>query len=78
MHHKVFDLGAFAINPELVILVSEKANGSQGLQETLLQFHRKPLRKPQRPDFDPLWEFTDWHQREVFKGNPRHTEFIAD
>lgn len=73
LHHKVFDLGAFTINPQLAILVSEKANGSQGLDETLLRFHGESLRKPQRPEFVPLGEFTDWHKEEVFKGRPRHT-----
>lgn len=73
LHHKVFDLGAFTINPELAILVSERANGSQGLEETLLRFHGESLRKPQRPDFVPHGKFTDWHLREVFKGRARHT-----
>jgi putative restriction endonuclease len=73
LHHRVFDLGAFTINSQLAILVSEKANGSRGLDETLLRFHGKNLRKPQRPEFLPQGEFTDWHRQEVFKGRPRHT-----
>ena len=61
LHHKIFDLGAFTINGQLMILVSEKVNGSQGLEETLLRFHGGSLRMPQRPEFVPLGEFTDWH-----------------
>jgi putative restriction endonuclease len=76
LHHRVFDLGAFTINSQLTILVSEKANGSRGLDETLLRFHGTTLRKPQRPEFVPQGEFTDWHRQEVFKGEPRHTDGI--
>lgn len=72
LHHKVFDLGAITITPQLSIVVSEKAIGSQGLQETLLRFHGGHLRKPQRPECVPHSDFTDWHQREVFKGRARH------
>lgn len=71
LHHKVFDLGVFTINRELVILVSEKANGSTGLEENLLRFHGGDLRAPQRPEFVPHGEFTEWHGKEVFKGKPR-------
>lgn len=73
LHHKVFDLGAITINSQRAILVSEMANGTQGFDETLLQFHGKNLREPQRPEFFPLGKFIAWHSREVFKGRPRHT-----
>lgn len=72
LHHKVFDLGAFTLNPQLVILVSEKANGSQGFVESLLRFHGQCLREPQRPEFMPQASFIDWHRIEVFKGRERH------
>lgn len=72
LHHKVFDLGAFTLDSGLQILVSEKANGSQQFEETLLRHHGERLRKPQRPEFLPHGKFTDWHRREVFKGKPRH------
>ncbi|QDU47382.1 hypothetical protein Mal52_59110 [Symmachiella dynata] len=71
LHHKVFDLGAFTINRELMIVVSERANGSTGLEENLLRFHGSDLRAPQRPEFVPRGEFTEWHGKEVFKGRPR-------
>ncbi len=72
LHHKVFDLGAFTLDSELTILVSEKANGSQQFEESLLRFHGANLRQPQRPECRPHEKFTDWHQREVFKGKTRH------
>jgi putative restriction endonuclease len=39
LHHRVFDLGAFTINSQLTILVSEKANGS-GFSQEFLRRHR--------------------------------------
>lgn len=74
MHHRVFDLGAFTVSPQMSILISEKANGTTGFDETLLQFHGANLRKPQRPEFVPHEIFVTWHQREVFKGRARHTD----
>lgn len=72
LHHKIFGLGAFTLDSGLTILVSEKANGAQQFEEALLRFHGENLRKPQRPEFVPHGRFTDWHRREVFKGQPRY------
>ncbi len=74
LHHKVFDLGAFTVSPRLQVLVSEKANGSDGLQETLLRFHGASLREPQRPDAVPNVQYLKWHEREVFRGRPRYAQ----
>lgn len=76
LHHRIFDLGAFTLNPQLVILVSDKVNGSTGLDETLLRFHGHCLQKPQRPEFVPEWHYIDWHRREVFKGRERQLPVI--
>ena len=72
MHHKTFDLGAFTVNPELTILVSEQVHGSDGVEETLMRFHGHPIRPPQRQEHRPGDEYLDWHEREVFKGKARH------
>jgi putative restriction endonuclease len=71
MHHKTFDLGAFTVT-DGVLLVSDLMNGTSGFQETLLAFHGKPVRQPQRPDWTPEPHHLAWHGREVFKGEARH------
>lgn len=45
MHHKLFDLGAFAVSDELSLHVSQRANGTTGLSEWLMFFHGRALRK---------------------------------
>jgi putative restriction endonuclease len=69
--HKTFDLGAFTLADGLMI-VSDLVNGSAGLQETLLAYHGKPVRPPQRPEWAPEPEHLEWHGREAFKGEARH------
>jgi putative restriction endonuclease len=72
LHHKVFDLGAFTLSAEGVLLVSDQAHGSAGFEEALLRHHGKGVRAPQRPELKPEAAFLDWHGREVFKGAARH------
>ena len=71
LHHKVFDLGAFTVAGELV-LVSDQANGTSGFAESLMAHHGKPLRPPQHPDWKPEPKHLEWHGNEVFKGDARH------
>lgn len=71
LHHKLFDRGAFSLSQNLEILVSDKANGSYGFKEWLLDFHGRKIHYPQRQTFYPLGEFTKWHTMEVFKGYSR-------
>jgi putative restriction endonuclease len=71
LHHKIFDLGAFTVNDEGVLLVSDQANGSTGFQEMLLGYHGKAIRPPQRQEWKPEVDFLDWHKNEVFKGEAR-------
>jgi putative restriction endonuclease len=71
MHHKTFDLGAFTV-ADGILLVSDLANGTAGFEESLLRYHGKPVRTPQRPEWTPEMGNLDWHGREVFKGEARH------
>jgi putative restriction endonuclease len=71
LHHKTLDLGAFTLDKDGVLLVSEQANGSAGFQEALLRHHGHKARPPQRADHRPAPDFLDWHAREVFKGAAR-------
>jgi putative restriction endonuclease len=71
LHHKAFDLGAFTIHADRVLLVSEQAHGQRGLDEWLLKFHGRPIRPPQRAAYLPGERYLAWHEREVFKRPPR-------
>jgi len=72
LHHKTFDLGAFTVNRDGVLFVSEQAHGTEGFHETLLRHHGRPIRAPQRPEWKPDPSYAAWHGREVFKGLARH------
>jgi putative restriction endonuclease len=74
LHHKIFDLGAFTLNDQGVLLVSDQANGSAGFQESLLRHHGQKVRPPQRPEWKPASDYLGWHGREVFKGIARHLD----
>lgn len=68
LHHKLLDRGAIGIARDHTILVSDKANGTGGFEEWVLNFDGQPLRQPRQTVYTPQTEFTDWHIREVFKG----------
>src|ERR1043165_4538431 len=53
LHHKTFDLGAFTVNHEGLLLVSDQANGTEGFQEALMSRHGKTVRSPQRQEWKP-------------------------
>lgn len=72
LHHKTFDLGAFTVNADGVVVISDQANGTTGFQDALLRHHGSQIRTPQRPEWQPAPEHLHWHGREVFKGQPRH------
>ena len=72
MHHKAFDLGAFTIRPDGILLVSDQVNGTTGMQDHLLAFHGRLIRRPQKPKWAPLVQHIAWHFREVFRGDARH------
>lgn len=71
LHHKLFDNGAFTLDRNHVLLVSEMAIGSTGFDEWLMRFHGKPIREPVRQSFVLKNEFVHWHAKEVFKGSTR-------
>lgn len=69
LHHKLFDRGAFTLSTNREILVSDDANGTSGYQEWLKRFHGKKIHDPQRMTYLPNEDFTNWHFKEVFKGD---------
>ncbi len=72
LHHKLFDLGAFTVAPDLTVLVSEMVNGPLSAENAILRFHGSKLRPPQRPEHHPEPEHLGWHRHEVFRGRERH------
>jgi putative restriction endonuclease len=71
LHHKLFDRGAFTLSDDMKIMVSDRANGSKGFKEWLMDFHGKTIKYPQRTTYVPHLDFTTWHVREVFQGKFR-------
>lgn len=57
LHHKLFDRGAFTLSNNLELLVSDKANGTQGFHESLMQHHGKIINHPQRNVYMPQLDF---------------------
>lgn len=68
LHHKLFDLGAFTLEPgDLRIVFSRHAiAGSKGLSGEL-KHHGQPLLRPQSPDLLPGPGFIAWNRSNVFK-----------
>ncbi len=71
MHHHLFDRGAFTLDEERRILVSEEVRGGMGARQWLLDFHGHNVHAPQRPEYSPAQEHCSWHNREVFRKPPR-------
>jgi putative restriction endonuclease len=72
MHHKMLDRGAVTVREDYAVVVSEQVHGSSGFEEWLLDFHGRPLRRPQRAEYLPAAEHMRWHWKEVFRGPRRH------
>lgn len=72
LHHKIFDLGAFAILPETYQMVfSQHLNGSGEPASRMLAYHGASLILPQSRDYLPHLEFLEWHKEQVFKNPAR-------
>jgi putative restriction endonuclease len=66
LHHKLFDRGAFTLDASGLIVISERAYGSDGFDEHLGQYHQKSPLRPVRESYRPNAEFTNWHMQQVF------------
>jgi putative restriction endonuclease len=71
LHHKLFDIGAFTLDGDLRVLVSERVSGSEHLHHSLMAHHGAHLMPPVQPDNRPHQSFLNWHRRQVFKESPR-------
>ena len=68
LHHKLFDLGAFTIEPtEYRVIFSQHAIvGDRGLSGVLAH-HGRPLLAPQERVLQPARQFLEWNHTNVFK-----------
>jgi len=68
LHHKLFDLGVFTVEPaEHRVVFSQLAiSGGRGM-EGELQFHGRTIHAPQHVDLLPVPEFLAWNTKNVFK-----------
>jgi putative restriction endonuclease len=74
LHHKLFDRGAFTLSEKYEVLVSDRAHGSHGFSEWLMNFHGKKILPPQKYQFYPESANVFWHTREVFQGYARDAQ----
>jgi len=71
IHHLALDRGAIGLSEERTILVSADVHGSTGVEELLVAFTGKPLRKPSAAHLRPEIDHIRWHTHEVFRGPAR-------
>ncbi|KZZ35387.1 MULTISPECIES: phosphorothioated DNA-binding restriction endonuclease [unclassified Oleiphilus] len=67
LHHKLFDRGAFTINREFQLIISEWAHGTNGFNELLHNFSNRKISSPRKIEYQPSIEYLDWHFSEVFR-----------
>ncbi|GAB4040357.1 MAG: HNH endonuclease [Rubrivivax sp.] len=68
LHHKLFDLGAFTVEPgELRVVFSQHAIAGDRGPGGALAHHGRPMLRPQEAAALPDPAFLDWNRRNVFK-----------
>jgi putative restriction endonuclease len=72
LHHKLFDLGAFTVEPSehRVVFSQHAISGGRGMAGEL-QFHGRTILPPQHADLSPAPEFLAWNAKNVFKAPAR-------
>jgi len=72
MHHKLFDYGAFLVEPEtFLIRISDAVSCFNSAENFVENYHNKKILLPVDDGFRPKKEFLNWHKKEKFKGRPR-------
>lgn len=68
LHHKLFDLGAFTVEPgERRVIFSQHAIAADRSGHGELRHHGQKLHAPQQEDMAPAPEYLAWNQSFVFK-----------
>ncbi len=72
LHHKIFDLGAFTVEPDnLSIVFSQNLQLGDATRSQLLSYHGAGIIGPQSTAYAPQRAYLDWHAKEVFKAPGR-------
>ena len=71
LHHKLFDLGAFTIDPDQSIILCSQELSDSSRSDWMLAFHRLKLAAPQHCDYAPKSEYLAWHRAQVFRSPER-------
>ncbi|WP_140920289.1 phosphorothioated DNA-binding restriction endonuclease [Limnobaculum xujianqingii] len=67
LHHSAFDMGVIGIDDGMKLLVSEGVNGSKMVDRLFWDFAGHAILLPKSPEYYPLEQFVEWHQKQVFK-----------
>ena len=79
LHHKLFDLGVFTVEPsEHRLVFSQHAVCDERGASGELQFHGRPIHRPQHPDLLPATNHLNWNARNVFKSPARRIAPAAE
>ena len=71
LHHRLFDLGIWRLDPDLRLYVSDRLNGTSAPAQRMLALHGQQIAAPVHREQFPDPAYLAWHHREVFKGNDR-------
>lgn len=72
LHHKIFDLGAFTVEPvNLSIVFSQNLQLGDATRAHLLSYHGAGIIRPQSASYAPHQAYLEWHAKEVFKSPGR-------
>jgi len=72
LHHKIFDLGAFTVEPaNMTIVFSQNLQLGDSTKANLLSHHGAGIIQPQSKSYAPLREYLEWHAKWVFKSPGR-------
>lgn len=70
LHHKLFDIGAFTLDTESRVVVSERISGGAHLGSLLITHHGRPIMAAVQPENRPDPDYVRWHRTQVFKERP--------
>jgi len=70
IHHKLFDLGAFTLDKDMRILVSERISGGPHLRAVLVDYHGHRITDAVQRESRPDLTYLAWHRAQVFKERP--------
>lgn len=68
LHHKIFDLGAFTVQPnDFRVVFSQHVSGHDATGQALLSRQGSRILQPQSNQYLPDADYLAWHQEQVFK-----------